>query len=203
METFDQAITEKSEQICRDILASSELEPFRRATEACSRRAENLRGAQRFLIDYSRRLLDAREQASRQVDGALIEAAIAGAEPGIAEHVSAFEQLRTAHEAASRAHRRIIEELLPLAEIDFLEAAAEELETQAAAVQAAAAERLRKTADLMAQAAEHEGSIVFDPAQTLSGALQSRAGILLRQAADHRRWARERKDRHERLVQQL
>ncbi|MBX9601929.1 MAG: hypothetical protein K2X35_13025 [Bryobacteraceae bacterium] len=203
METFDQAITQKSEEICRDILAGPELEPFRRAAAACSRRAEDLRAAQRFLIGYSRRLLHACGEASRQVDDAIIDASIAAAEPDLAALLATFEQLRSAHDAAARAHRRIVEELLPSAEIDYLEAAAEELETQAAAVHAAASERLRKTTELMAQAAEHEGSIVFDPGQTLSGALQARAEILLQQAADHRRWARERRDRHHRLAQQL
>ena len=67
----------------------------------------------------------------------------------------------------------------------------------------AAAERIQKTAQMMAEAVEHEGGIVFDSMNTLSGEMQRQADELESQAANYLNWAREREERYSQIAKQL
>lgn len=107
------------------------------------------------------------------------------------------------HRLVSRAHQRIVERLLPEADIEELLANANHLAARAKAIRAEAEARIAKTAQLMAEAAEFEGHIAFDPANTLSGALLAHAAELEAQVDNHRRWAGERSDRHEQRLREI
>ena len=103
----------------------------------------------------------------------------------------------------TRANSRILEHLLPRAEIAELKRAAEHLTAKATALREAAAERIQKTAQMMAEAVEHEGGIVFDSMNTLSGEMQRQASELEGQAANYLNWAREREERYLQIAKQL
>ena len=111
--------------------------------------------------------------------------------------------LETEHRFVSRANNRILEHLLPQAEIAELNRAAEHLSAKAYAVREAALLRIQKTAQMMAEAAEYEGGIVFDSQNTLSGEMQAQASEFERQAANYRNWAREREEQYLKLAREL
>jgi hypothetical protein len=112
-------------------------------------------------------------------------------------------QRETEHRLISRAHQRLVERLLPEADIDELLANASQLAARAKAIREEAEARIAKTAQLMAEAAEFEGHIAFDPANTLSGALLAHAVELETQTDNHRRWASERADKHEQRLREI
>lgn len=107
------------------------------------------------------------------------------------------------HRLVSRANQRIVERLLPEADIEELLANANLLASRAKAIRAEAESRIAKTAQLMAEAAEFEGHIAFDPANTLSGALLAHAAELEAQVDNHRHWAGERSDKHEQRLREI
>jgi hypothetical protein len=96
-----------------------------------------------------------------------------------------------------------VERLTPEAEMAHLEATAEVFLAHARELRRIAEERIRHTARLMADAAQHEGEIVFDPRKTVSGLLTLHAEELERRAADHLRWADEKRRQHERLLEEI
>ncbi len=112
-------------------------------------------------------------------------------------------RLEAEHRLVTRANRRLAEERIPNAEIAEMNKAAAFLLAQAGALREEARIRLEKTAQLISQAAEFEGNITFNPANTISGALAARAEALEAQADNYRRWAAERAERHEKLLAQL
>lgn len=130
-----------------------------------------------------------------------IELALAhGAEPPALEPLL---KMDLEHRILTRANLRLVERLVPEAEIDEMQMTATHLLSRAAALRQEAAGRIARTAQLMAEAAEFEGHIRFDPAQTLSGALTAHAVELETQADNYRRWAEERALKHEQVLREL
>lgn len=107
------------------------------------------------------------------------------------------------YRAVSRATVQIVERRLPLAEIVHLECEAEEYFALAHELSRIAQERIRRTADLMAQAAEHEGEIAFDNKKTISGHLLTHAKECERRAQECWRWADERRTAHSKLMKEI
>lgn len=190
-------LANKAELILNEILASESLRPAAEARAQAEQEMEGLRAAQAALMRRARELVTAHAAAAAHADEAVVAAARGGWRSGAWR--SAVAKLRAVEEeqfAATRGNRKLLEEMLPAAEAGLLEARAEELEAQGIAVRQAAAERMQKTAELMAGAAAHEGGIVFDPRSTLSGFLEARAERLFGEADELRRQARERRERH-------
>ena len=111
-------------------------------------------------------------------------------------------RLDAEHRLTTGANKRLAEQRIPRAEIDEMEKTAKFLLTRGAALREEARRRLEKTAKLISGAAEFEGTITFDPAQTISGALTARAERMETQADNYRRWAAERAEQHEKLLKQ-
>lgn len=122
---------------------------------------------------------------------------------GIGEATRSLEDLDREWRAVTRASLRIAERKLPQAEIDLLFAEAEANFAMCVALRETAQERFRKTAEMMTEAAQHEGGIVFDPASTVSGRLFAQADDYDRRGTEHRRWADERKVAFDRLMREL
>jgi hypothetical protein len=102
----------------------------------------------------------------------------------------------------TQAAAQIVEHLLPQAEIAEIRATADHSTAQAVALRDVAAERLRRTNELIAGAAEHEGEIAYDPAKTISGVLLAQAKQLDLVAGNQRRIAQEREQDYQRAQRQ-
>lgn len=155
-----------------------------------------------FLKQAQVRLMQDMQQLGRQLAevGRAAEDSIIGGESPDLDRLAHCE---LTHRMVSRAHQRIVERLLPEADIEDLLANANLLASRARAIRAEAEARIAKTAQLMAEAAEFEGHIAFDPANTLSGALLAHAVELETQVDNHRRWAAERSDKHEQRLREI
>jgi len=81
-------------------------------------------------------------------------------------------------------------------------AVADHSTAHADALREVAAERLRRTNELIAGVAEHEGEITYDPAKTISGVLLAQAKRLDTVAGNHRRIAQEREQDYEKAQRQ-
>ena len=166
-----------------------------RVLDECRDRSSNLKKSQvrlmRRMQDLGRDLSD----AARSAEDSVIEEG----EPDL----SRLTQLEVEHRIVSRAHQRLVERLLPEVEIAELTAIAAQLAARAKAVRLEAETRIARTAKLMAEAAEFEGHIAFDPANTLSGALFAHAAELETQCDNHRRWASERTEKHELRLREI
>ncbi len=149
---------------------------------------------------------------AREIQGKMREATIALDEMWIASPVRskqvdqaarALEDMEREHRAVTRASLRIAERRLPQAEIDLLFAESEASYAMCLALREIANERFRKTAELMTEAAQHEGEILFDPANTVSGRLHAQAAEFERRRDDNLRWAQERQVQFDRLAKEL
>jgi hypothetical protein len=169
------------------------------ACETAHQEVVRLKRAQAGLTLRARTIFDSMKTATSTVEAALVDDSAAD----IAAKVRALAALEAEHRSVSRANSRIIEHLLPQAEIAELDRKADHFSAKAYAVREAAMERIQRTARMMAEAAEYEGGIVFDPANTLSGEMRRQAAEFDREAANHRTWAREREEQYLRLAREL
>ena len=190
-------IESKVEEILREILAAEVLQPAAAVREGSAQELAGLREAHAALMRRAKELVEAQATAAARAEEAVIAAARSqwreAAWSSLAAQAAAVE---SEQRMITRANRRLLEHLLPAAEAASLEGMALECEAQGVAIQQASSERMQKTAELIASAAAHEGEIVFDPRRTLSGLLEARAQALFAQAEEHRRRARERRERH-------
>ncbi|HZO56963.1 MAG TPA: hypothetical protein VFB63_29910 [Bryobacteraceae bacterium] len=115
----------------------------------------------------------------------------------------ALEELEREHRSVTRAGLRIAERRLPKAEIELLFAEAEANFAMCLELREIANERFRRTAELMTEAAQHEGEILFDPSNTVSGQLQAQAMEYERRGNDNQRWADDRQVQFDRLMKEL
>jgi len=196
-EELNDAMQKKLEEIYADILSTSDVANAYEACEAAKSEVTKLKRAQASLTQRARVAFDKMKEVALSVDMALIE----GKES--AAGMKQLARLEAEHRSVSRANSRILERLLPQAEIAELNQTADHLAAKAYAVREAASQRIQKTAQMMAEAAEYEGGIVFDSMNTLSGEMQRQASEFERQAANYRGWAREREERYLRLAKEL
>ena len=171
----------------------------REARDAAAGEVARLKAARGRLSERAREIFEEMRDSSAALDDMLI--AGAGGDPS--KKLKAVGALEAEHRAVLRASSRVVEQLLPGAEIGELWRESEHLAARARALRDAALERIRKTAEMLAEAAEHEGGIVFDSTSTLSGEMQRQAEELERQSANYAQWAREREEQYGRIVKEL
>jgi hypothetical protein len=169
-----------------------------RVREAAEERRDKLQRASRELAGRAKTLFDENRKAAGRVDDALIEGL-----PVTAAQLDKHVRLEAEHRATLRASERVVERLLPLAEIEAMEQQAEEFFSHARELRRVADERMKVTARLLAEAAAHEGEIAFDPRNTVSGMLTAEADELERRGRDYMGWAGERRDKYAILARQL
>jgi hypothetical protein len=196
---LNNAMQKKLEAIYDDILSSSPVAQAYEAYQAAQKHVAKLKKAQARLTHRAREIFTNMGDIHEAIETELIESETRG----LSANLKALDALESEHRSVMRANSRLLEHLLPQAEIAELRRAAEHLNAKASAVRAAAAERIQKTAQMMAEAAEYEGGIVFDSMNTLSGEMQRQAGELERQAANYLNWAREREEQYLQLAKQL
>ena len=177
---------------------AAEVAEARRLREAAEARREKLKRASRELGERAKILYEENRKAAGRVDEALIEG-----NRVTAAQLDTHVRLEAEHRAILRASERVVERLLPVAEIEAMEVEASEFFTHARELRRVADERMKVTARLLAEAAEHEGEIAFDPRNTVSGLLTAEADELERRGRDYLKWADERRDRYAALAKQL
>jgi len=194
---MNRAMQKKLEAIYGDILASKPVAQAFAAYESAQENVAKLKKTQADLTRRARQLFEEMKSASSMIDTLLIES------HAEAVDFKSLTALETEHRFVLRANSRILEHLLPQAEIAELNRAADHLAAKAYGVREAAMARMQKTAEMMAEAAEYEGGIVFDSQNTLSGEMQAQASEFERQAANYRNWAREREEQYLKLAREL
>lgn len=200
----DEAFIQTLEERAVEILARVEAEPGVEAAVGRHRiaagRVAELREARQRLTRRGRELFDLLRETSAGIELSLI------AGDGRDEQSRGFVRalkLEAEHRLSGQAVSRVVEQMLPEAEIAELGERAEASMARAAALRSVVEERIRRTALLMAQAADHEGEIVFDQGKTLSGELRAKAESLEAEAMGYRREAEERRIEHLNLLRRL
>lgn len=171
------------------------------AREECRRTVEHLRESHGRLTLRARETQGKVREATARLDEMWI--AEPGKPKGVGEATRALEDLERECRSVSRAALRIAERRLPQAEIDLLFCEAEANFAMCLELREIGQERFRKTAEMMSEAALHEGGIAFDPSNTVSGRLFAQAAEHERRGNEHLRWADERKVAFERLAREL
>ena len=203
-EEMNRAMQGKLEAIYGDIFISAPVAEAREAYEAAQQDVARLKKAQASLTERAREIFARMREVSSSLETGLIESHSGGKEfLEVAKSLNTLAALEAEHKAVTRANSRVLEHLLPRAEIAELSRAAEHLTMQARAVREAASQRIQKTAQMMAEAAEYEGGIVFDSLNTLSGEMHRHANEFDRQAANYHNWAREREEQYVKLAKEL
>jgi hypothetical protein len=196
---LNSAMQKKLEAVYAEILAGGAVAAAQQAYEAAQRDVAKLKKSQARLTERGREIFARMGQICDSIETGLIESETAG----VLADLKKLDALEAEHKAVLRANSRILEHLLPRAEIAELRRAAESLSIKAQAVRSAAAQRIEKTARMMADAAEYEGGIVFDSMNTLSGEMHRQAAEFERQAANYLEWARQREEQYLRLAKGL
>jgi hypothetical protein len=151
------------------------------AQAAAAEQFARLRKAERALTEQSRHERESIAAMSEALLGAVIESAGAGAKPPmkkLAELAAMEDQARF----ASRAIRRIVEHLLPVAEITSLREESFALMTKARAVEKIAQERAEKLLGQLKSAVSEEVVLPVDMSKGVAGALLQQAAELKRRA---------------------
>jgi hypothetical protein len=175
-------------------------------------KAIGIRNERKGVVEHLRESHASLALRARELQGKVREATVRLDEIWIAnpakpkqvdQAAKALDELEREHRSVTRAGLRIAERRLPQAEIDLLFAEAEANFAMCMELREIANERFRKTAELMTEAAQHEGEILFDSTNTVSGQLQAQAVEYERRGNDNYRWADERKVQFDRLMKEL
>ncbi len=137
------------------------------------------------------------QKAVRETRDRFEQAVIAASDTAVA--VTDFHRLEAEQRLLTEANRRFVEKLIPDAVGQEMETTAKQRLALAAELRQQAGARLKRTAQLMADAAEHEGGIVFDSQRTVSGELMREAERLEAEADTYRRWLAEHQDKFEKI----
>lgn len=193
----EQAAQNQVEEILDRLHAEAPVAAARDAASEAKELTRRLKQSQADLMTRAGRISEEIRKASDKLEIQLTDSQ--PIKSGLAELM----RLEAEHRLVTRANRRLAEERIPAAEIAEMHATAMFLLGQAGALRNEAQIRLEKTAQLISQAAEFEGNITFNPANTVSGALAARAEALETEADNYRRWAAERAERHQKLLAQI
>jgi hypothetical protein len=188
----------KVREIAREAFEAEPVAAARKETEQAESRRDSLKVSNQELATRAKGMWEEYRRSALRVDDALIAGVAV-----TAQQLDNFVRLEAEHKAVLRAASRVVEHLLPEAEILALEATAQEYFTQARQLRQVADERMKVTARLLADAAEHEGEIAFDPRNTISGALTVHADELDRRGRDHLQWAVQRREKWEQIKEQI
>lgn len=184
-------------EILSRIDATAEVVSTHLKLEAIQTKMETLRQSQTRLAQETHQLSKQLSALSEQSEVEVIF----GTE--VRDLADSIRQKESEHRLSTRAHQRLVERMLPETEIQELIHSANHLAAKARATREEAAARIEQTAKLMAKAAEFEGHISFDSANTLSGALIAHAEEMEMQVDNYRRWASEREEKHQRILREL
>ncbi len=193
----------KLNEISAGILQRGPVSAASQKSDAAGVRVRQLKHAQEQLRARATELAQEIGRVTALCQDSLIEK-FAGSKdvPDISRQLSSLPGLETELKLVTQGAAQIAEHLLPKAEIAEVRATADHSSAQAEALRDVAAERLRRTNELIAGAAEHEGEIAYDPAKTISGVLLAQARQLDQMAGNQRRIAQEREQDYERAQRQ-
>jgi hypothetical protein len=203
VEASQALLQDKLNEISVSVLERGPVSAASQKSDAAAARVRQLRESQKQLRARATGLADEISRLTALCRDSFIEQ-FAGAKglPDISKQLGSLPGMEIEHKLVTQAATQIAEHLLPKAEIAEVRAAADHSTAQADALREVAAERLRRTNELIAGAAEHEGEITYDPAKTISGVLLAQAKQLDTVAGNHRRIAQEREQDYEKTQRQ-
>jgi len=203
VEASQALLQEKLNEISVSVLERGSVSAASQKSDAAGARVRQLKESQNQLRTRANELGDEICRLTALCQDSLIEQ-FAGAKgvPDISKQLGSLPGLQIEHKLVTQAATQIAEHLLPKAEIAEVRAVADHSTAQADALREVAAERLRRTNELIAGAAEHEGEITYDPAKTISGVLLAQAKQLDTVAGNHRKIAHDREQDYERAQRQ-
>ena len=203
VEASQALLQEKLNEISVSVLERGPVSAASQKSDAAGARVRQLKESQKQLRVRASELGDEISRLTALCQDSLIEQ-FAGAKgvPDISKQLGSLPGLQIEHKLVTQAATQIAELLLPKAEIAEVRAVADHSTAQADALREVAAERLRRTNELIAGAAEHEGEITYDPAKTISGVLLAQAKQLDTVAGNHRKIAHDREQDYERAQRQ-
>ena len=203
VEASQALLQEKLNEISVSVLERGSVSAASQKSDAAGARVRQLKESQNQLRTRANELGDEICRLPALCQDSLIEQ-FAGAKgvPDISKQLGSLPGLQIEHKLVTQAATQIAEHLLPKAEIAEVRAVADHSTAQADALREVAAERLRRTNELIAGAAEHEGEITYDPAKTISGVLLAQAKQLDTVAGNHRKIAHDREQDYERAQRQ-
>jgi len=198
------AIREKLEAIYTDVAETAPVAKAFEVYEAACLDVAKLKSSQASLsrrgADLFREIADKRSQ----LEMAAVESHAEGKAPlQMPETLQALAALEAEQRFVLQVSSRIVESLLPGAEIVETRRAAEYFAFKANGLREAALQRIQKTAQLMVEAAEYEGSITFDSQNTVSGELRRHAEVFEQRAQSYREAARRLETKQLKLNQEL
>ena len=171
-------------------------------SDAAGARVRQLKESQKQLRARATELADEISRLTALCQDSLIEQFAGNKDlPDISKQLRSLPGLESEHKLVTQA-TQVAEHLLRQAEIAEVRAVADHSTAQADALREVAAERLRRTNELIAGAAEHEGEITYDPLKTISGVLLAQAKQLDTVAGNHRGIAQEREQDCEKVQRQ-
>jgi len=194
-------LQQKLQQLIAEAEAAEPVAGLRAKREGAAEGVRTLKRAHAHLTQRSKEVLQSVRETESRIDDLLIDSPANAAE--LDKALKECSRRDTDYRAISRAILQIVERRLPLAEILQLEAEAEEQFALAHELSRAAQDRIRRTAEMLAQAAAHEGEIAFDSKKTASGHLLAHAAECERRAQECWRWADERRARHGKLLKEI
>jgi hypothetical protein len=193
----------KLSEISVSVLERGPVSAASQKSDAAGVRVRQLKESQKQLRARATELADEIRRVSALCQDSLIEKFAGNKDlPDISRQLGSLPALESELKLVTQAAAQIAEHLLPKAEIAEIRATADHSTAQAASLRDVAAERLRRTNELIAGAAEHEGEIAYDPAKTISGVLLAQAKQLDLVAGNQRRIAQEREQDYERAQRQ-
>jgi hypothetical protein len=201
---MNRAMQEKLEAIYTDILASAPLARAFEVYDVACRDVTRLKKAQASLTQRGADLFREMAEIRSRLETTTIESHAEGKHSlEISQDLRRLPTLESEHKLVSRVNSRIVEHLLPNAEIIETKKAADYFVAQAKSLREAALQRIQKTAQLMVEAAEHEGSIIFDSQNTLSGELRRHANEIEQKAISYRESAHYLETKQTRMTEEL
>jgi len=193
----------KLNEISVGVLQRGPVSAASQKSDAAGARVRQLKESQKRLRVRAAELADEIGRVTALCQDSLIEKFAGNKDlPDTSKQLSSLPALQSELKLVTQAAAQIAEHLLPKAEIAEVRAVADHSTAQADALREVAAERLRRTNELIAGAAEHEGEIAYDPAKTISGVLLAQAKQLDLVAGNQRRIAQEREQDYERAQRQ-
>ena len=201
---MNRALQEKVEAIYADILATAPVASAYAIYEGACQDVSKLKKAQASLTERGADLFCQMADIRSRLEITTIESHAEG-KPLLksSRDLQALATLEAEHRLVMRVNSRIVECLLPNAEIIETKRTADYLQVKANGLREAALQRIQKTAHLMAEAAEYEGGIIFDSQSTLSGELRRHASQIDQKAMSCREEAKYLETKQEKLTREL
>ncbi len=149
--------------------------------QAAEQKLGSFKNAERWLSDFAKAALAQAAAAAEAALNAWIASAATGQKPEFkkAAHVEAIE---TQHRFALRSIEKLVEHLIPAAQIEALREESHALETRARAVESAAQERAEKILGQVRDAVSDEMVLPIDLSKGVAGALLAHAAGLRKMA---------------------